>query len=92
MLRQIAFSTGEGMGDEMIIMETDAPQSRLNDLETESCNVDDYEDVPNWFSTLQDEGYIADYVDEHQHITPYSSSAEWMDEYFNNINEIYYIS
>ena len=72
--RRIAFSTGDTMGDEMIVFETDAPQSRLKELEKESCKeytiareTDDYDNIPNWFEVLANEGYVTDFIDSHVH-------------------------
>lgn len=96
--RRIAFSTGDTMGDEMIVFETDAPQSRLKELEKESCKeytiareTDDYDNIPNWFEVLANEGYVTDFIDSHEHVTPFTSSKLWLEEHFRNIDEIYYI-
>lgn len=49
--RLIAVDYGTSMGDDKVIVETDAPEDILRELEKESCQVyidgGDYEDVPD---------------------------------------------
>lgn len=94
-LRLVALSDGTGMGDEVLVFKTNAPVNRLKELEKQSCEVyingGDSEDVPIWADILIDEGYTFDLVGEHQHVTAYSSSSEWMKEEFPEITEHYVI-
>lgn len=93
--RYIGFSTGETMGDEMIVIETNAPKERLKQLETESCKLytlEDYENIPRWIEVLVKEGYKAEFIDFSPHITPFHSSREWLEEYFPEVDEIYHIA
>lgn len=94
-LRLVALSDGTGMGDEVLVFKTNAPVNRLKELEKQSCEVyingGDSEDVPIWADILIDEGYTFDLVGEHQHVTAYSSSSEWLKEKFPEITEHYVI-
>lgn len=94
-MRLIALSDGSGMGDMVIVFNTNAPIEELNNLE-QICN-DIYandgnsEDIPIWSDVLNNKGYIFEYVDEHQHITPYGTSSDWLKSNYPQINEHYKI-
>lgn len=83
-MRQISLSDGTGMGDELLIFETNAPINRLKELEKECCDIykngGDYDDIPIWEDVLTNEGYTFNLVASHQHITPFLSSKEWMEK------------
>lgn len=91
--RLIALSDGSGMGDVMIVFKTNAPIEELKELNKISndiyINGGDAEDVPIWANILTDKGYVFDYVDEHQHITPFKTSEEWLKEKYPQITEHY---
>lgn len=95
MIRTIALSDGTTMWDELIIFETNAPIELLKELEKVSCqlyaNGGDYEDIPNWSKTINDKGYLFDYVDSHTHINQFSTSNEWLCENYPKISEHYII-
>jgi len=95
MLRHVILTDGTGMGDSVIIFETDSPVDELKELERISCEVyingGDYEDVPNWASVLKEKGYTFEYVDSHQHITPTGTSREWLEDKYPEIMENYVI-
>ena len=94
-MRRIILTDGTGMGDSVIIFETDAPACELKELERISCEVyingGDYEDVPKWASVLNEKGYTFEYVDSHQHITPMGTSSEWLEDKYPEIAENYVI-
>lgn len=94
-LRRIALSDGTGMGDEMIIFETNAPAEELKKLEKESCQVyidgGDYKDVPIWADILTAKGYIFNLVDTHSHVNPFTTSTDWLETRFPEIKEYYVI-
>lgn len=94
-LRLIILCDGTGMGDEMIIFKTNVPVERLKELEKQSCQVyidgGSYDDVPVWADVLIDEGYVFEYVEEHQHITPFQSSDEWLKDKYSEVTEKYVI-
>ena len=83
------------MGDEMIVFMTNAPIERLKELEKQSCQVyingGSYDDIPIWADVLIGEGYVFEYVDDHQHITPFRSSGEWLEDEYPEIIEKYII-
>lgn len=96
-LRYVTLSTGTGMGDELIIFETNAPIDMLKELEKESCEIyikgGDSEDVPIWGEVLNKRGYTFEYVDSCRHVTPYGSSRSWLEthELASEIKEQYVI-
>lgn len=94
-LRLIILCNGTGMGDEMIVFKTNAPVERLKELEQQSCQIyidgGSYDDVPIWLDVLTDEGYVFELVDEHQHITPFKSSSDWLEDKYSEITEKYII-
>lgn len=93
--RLITVCEGTGMGDELFVMETNAPVEKLKELERISCKVyldgGDFEDVPNWENVLKDKGYSFEYVNSHGHVTPYGSSKMWLEENYPTITEHYVI-
>lgn len=95
MKRLISLSDGTSMGDLVIIFETDAPVEELKTLEKISCDVyinGGYsEDIPIWADILRAKGYVFDYVDEHQHVSVYRTSSEWIENKYPQIEEHYYI-
>lgn len=94
-MRLITLMDGTGMGDQLIVFKTNAPVEELKELECISCQVyldgKDSEDVPIWTNVLTEKGYIFEYVDEHQHITAYGSSTDWLDDKYPEIDEHYII-
>lgn len=84
-MRYIALTDGTTMGGELIIFKTNAPVEILKSLEKESCNVyingGDYEDVPIWHEVITEKGYEFEFIDSCRHITPYTSSREWLSEH-----------
>lgn len=93
--RLISVSDGTAMGDELIIWRTDAPKKRLRELEKQSCQVyidgGEYDDVPVWRDVLTGEGYQFEYIDSCQHVTPFTSSDEWMKTNYRQAREHYTI-
>lgn len=93
--RLITLSDGSGMGDMVIVFETNAPVEELKELERISCEVyingGEDEDVPIWADILTQKGYIFDYVAEHQHITPRGDSETWLENKYPQITEHYEI-
>ena len=93
--RLISLTDGTGMGDMVIIFETNAPAKELKELERISCEVylnsGDYEDVPIWAKVLTEKGYVFDYVAEHQHITAHGTSQDWLENKYSSITEHYVI-
>ena len=85
MERLITLTDGTGMGDALIIFKTNAPSDLLKSLEKDSCNVyingGNYEDVPIWRDVLADKGYTLEYVDSCQHVTPYGTSTDWLENH-----------
>ena len=94
-LRNIALNEGTGMDGTMYVFKTNAPVERLKALEKE-CNdiIDnggDLCDVPNWKETLESEGFVFDWVNDHQHMTAYGTSDEWLEEEYPDVKEQYTI-
>jgi len=92
-LRFIGLNNGTQMGDELIIFKTNAPAEELKKLEKISCEAcadGRNEDVPIWSDVLTEKGYICEYENQHQHISPYGSSKSWQEENYPGI-EIYTI-
>lgn len=95
--RLITVDYGTSMGDDKVVVETDAPEGILRELEKESCQVyidgGDYEDVPDWRERIQQLGYVFLFVDSHPHVTAYASSTEWKEDnrIYNRIREEYVI-
>lgn len=92
--RLVTLSDGTGMGDDLMVFKTNAPSSRLKELETLCCQI--YEskeeaDIPIWSDVLEKEGYVFTCIAEHQHITAYSTSESWLEEKFPGIKEHYVI-
>lgn len=94
-MRRISLSDGTSMGDELLIFETNAPINRLKELEKECCDIykngGDYDDIPIWEDVLTNEGYTFNLVASHQHVTPFLSSNEWMEENYKDVKEHYVI-
>ena len=96
-MRYVTLSTGTGMGDELIIFETNAPVDVLKELEKESCEI--YinggvsEDIPIWEEVLNKQGYTFEYVESCRHVTPRGSSRSWLEahELVSEIKEQYVI-
>lgn len=73
------------IGEECEVYQTDAPTSRLLELEQESCehcDEYDYESIPVWQKVLQDEGYTFDDVDL-MYFNVTESRNEWLHTEFN---------
>ena len=94
-LRLVILCDVTSMGDEIIIFKTNAPIERLKELENQSCQVyidgGSYDDVPIWADILTDEGYAFEFLDEHQHVTPFASSCEWLEDKYPEVTEKYII-
>lgn len=93
--RLITLSDGTGMGDELIVFKTNAPEKELKELETASnkyyTDGESCEEVPIWADVLTEKGYAFEYVDSHQHVTAYATSSEWLKENYPDITEQYVI-
>lgn len=93
--RWITLSDGSGMGDTLIVFKTNAPVEELKNLEKISNdlykNGGSYEDIPIWAEVLTKKGYIFEYIDEHQHITAFETSTEWLEKKYPQILEHYII-
>jgi hypothetical protein len=94
--RLVTLCDGTGMGDMLIVFETDAPVKRLKELEKECCDMYINEPdpkIPIWSDVLFDEGYQFSVVDYQHHVTAYNSSNNWLKNHprFKNINEHYVI-
>ena len=93
--RMITLTDGTCMGDIIIVFSTNAPVEELKALEKISNDVyingGEAEDVPIWTDVLKEKGYIFEYLDEHQHITPMGTSKEWLEEKYPSIKEHYLI-
>ena len=94
--RYITLSDGTSMGGELIIFKTNAPMELLKELETISCKAYEdkkEEDVPIWANVVQEKGFEFEYIASHQHITPFQSSSEWIENHpiGAKINEHYVI-
>ena len=87
MTRYITLMDGVGMGDMVIVFKTNAPIDELKTLE----KISNDGDVPIWGKVLTDKGYVFEYIDSHQHITPYGTSKEWLEEKYPQITEHYCI-
>ena len=93
--RYFTLTDGTDMGDLLIIFETNAPAEELKELERISndiCTNGEPEDVPNWMEYLERKGFTCNYIDEHQHITAYRTSSEWLEEEYPHITEHYTIN
>lgn len=93
--RMVTLSDGTGMGDSKYVFLTDAPEEELQILEKVSCDIyksgGSYEDVPIWQSILNDRGYRFECVDEHLHVSAFSTSEEWLENIYPIIEEHYII-
>lgn len=93
--RLITLTDGLTMGDMTIVFRTNAPVEVLKELEKVSnavyLNSGSEEDVPIWAEVLKNKGYVFDYLDEHQHITAFGTSSEWLRENYPQITEHYCI-
>lgn len=93
--RLITLCDGTGMGDSLIIFETNAPVEELKELEKISCQVyingGDYEDIPIWAEVLIQKGYVFNCVEQHQHVTAYGTSTTWLENKYPEIKEHYTI-
>lgn len=94
MQRLVTLSDGTGMGDTLYVFDTNAPVDVLKDLEKVSneayANGND-DDVPIWGKELKTKRYTFCCIDEHQHVTPYGTSSEWLEERYSGIKEHYTI-
>lgn len=94
-MRLVTLCDGTAMGDVIIVFNTDAPVEELMELERICCQIyidgGDYEDIPIWANVLKEKGYVFDFVDSHQHITPFNSSDEWIKTEYVEITEHYVI-
>lgn len=90
--RLIALSDDPGMGGELVILRTNAPVERLKILEVESCKAYTNDtDIPVWAEVLENEGYVCDIVDSHNHVTSYDTSTEWKEKNYVEVTECYEI-
>lgn len=88
--RLIGIVDGDGMGGYVYIIKTNAPKSRLSELEQE-CSYCNCDDMPDWAEVLTEEGYTYTYIDECRHVTPYGTSEEWLEDKYPGVIEMYYI-
>lgn len=95
MTRYITLTDGSGMGNSVYVFETNAPVEELKELERISnevyINGGDEEDVPIWGRELTIKGYVFDYKGEHQHVTAYGTSDEWLEKNYSFVTEHYVI-
>lgn len=91
--RLISLSTGNGMGDDLIIFETNAPQELLKELEKESCEIykQDSSEVPIWADVVEEKGYKFNYISHSQNVTPYGTSSSWKERNYPYVTEQYWI-
>lgn len=93
--RFITLTDGTDMGGMVIVFKTNAPIEELKELEKVSnavyLNGGDVEDVPIWAEVLKNKGYVFDYVDEHEHITAFGTSRDWLEEKYSHVTEHYTI-
>lgn len=93
--RLISLTDGTDMGGQVIVFKTNAPIDELKTLEKISNDVyingGDPEDVPIWANALCGKGYLFDYVDECENVTAYTTSSEWLEDYYPEITEHYQI-
>jgi hypothetical protein len=93
--RLITLTDGTDMGGVIIVFKTNAPIEELKELEKTSndiyINGEDEENIPIWANVLTDKGFTFDYVDEHQHVTTFGTSTEWLNEKYPQITEHYCI-
>jgi len=93
--RFITLTDGTDMGGKVIVFKTNAPVDTLKELEKISNDVyinGGYEeDVPIWADVLANNGYVFDYVDEYDHVSPFGTSSEWLEEEYPQITECYTI-
>lgn len=80
MTRLITFSDGDGMGDFQYVARTNAPAKVLKDMG--QCD-------SIWADVLNSKGYDFEIIDEHQHVTAYSTSKSWLEEKYSQIAEFY---
>lgn len=88
--RLVSLAEGTGMGGYLHIFKTDAPIEELNTLENIS-NSSIYEDAPIWSIELNKKGFIFEHLDSCRHVTPYTTSSDWLEEYYPEIKEHYCI-
>ena len=83
--RYITLCDGTTMGDELIIIKTNAPIALLKKLEKESCEVyllaGDDTDVPKWYEEVEQAGYAYEYITSYQHITAGLTSEEALEAF-----------
>lgn len=93
--RLISLTDGTDMGGMVIVFKTNAPSEELKELEKISndiyINGGEEEDVPIWKNVLEEKGYVFDYVDEHEHVTAFRTSSDWLEEEYPQIAEHYCI-
>ena len=85
-MRKFGLYDGDGMGGELIIFESNAPTTELQQLENIS-----QDNAPIWSVVLTEKGYVCEYIDSCTNITPYTTSEEWQKENFPEVTEFYYI-
>lgn len=94
-MRLVALSDGTGMGDALLVFQTNAPVEELQSLEELSCNAyidgNGFEDVPIWAEVLEKKGYLFECIAEHQHVSAYDTSDDWLKQYYPSITEQYVI-
>lgn len=93
--RLITLTDGTDMGGMIIVFKTNAPIEELKELVKISndiyINNGNEEDVPIWKNVLEEKGYVFDYVDEHEHVTAFRTSFDWLKEQYPQITEHYCI-
>ena len=94
--RLITLTDGTSMGDTIIVFSTNAPTEELKELERVSNDVyhngGDIDYVPIWAEVLTKKGYVFEFIDECQHVTPFCNSTDWLEEKYSNVKEHYIIN
>lgn len=91
-IRLITLSTGNGMGDELIVFKTNAPIDFLKNLEKISNEAQkNGDEVPIWMDIVIDNGYQFEFINSHRHVTAYGTSTDWLEKNFPKIKENYSI-
>ena len=92
--RYVAVSDGCGMGDSVYVFITNIPAETLKAFERfcQELSKIGYEsdEMPNWAKTLDNDfDHVFEYVSDHQHVSPYGTSSDWLEDRFPEINEYY---
>ncbi len=87
--RLIALYDGTCCIDEFFVIETNAPEERLKELEAKcldiALNGGSKEEVPSWLDELTDEGFTFDFVDGCDN----PDAKEWLAAEYPDVTEIY---